>query len=90
MRINTIEKKVEFVLKTYPKSRDSDKNLIVYYMIVYHGVTRLTEILDDDIPSFESITRCRRHLQSLGLYKASEQVEMARYELESEYGKVFA
>jgi len=58
-----IMKIVETELRTDPRTRDSDKFLI-WKILVYHGVhIDYEEFMN--LPSMETITRCRRKLQEI-------------------------
>ena len=67
-RLNSLQTKVEDVLAKYPKARDNDKILIGGIYVLYYEVdpqTPFTEILmNDKLPSFESIRRCRQKAQA--------------------------
>jgi predicted transcriptional regulator len=79
--MSTVEQRVEELLRTMPDTRDSDKLLVVLYLREYHNVYYLTEILENTkVPQLETITRARRHLQSLGMYEALEKVSELRDE----------
>jgi hypothetical protein len=79
--LRTIKQKVEAVLMSYPGARDSDKVLIIRYLKAFHrDVLRehgsfSDAVLDESIPSFESITRARRKIQEEGKYRGSRRYE---------------
>lgn len=88
--INTTMKKVENLLESFPETRDSDRLLVEVYLNFYHGIKTLHEYRKtSEAPSLETITRCRRKLQSLGLYLGSESVKDERGEVEAEYVRYF-
>lgn len=70
---------VERILKAHPGARDSDKALILQFMLSHTDLKNLSDTMQARIvkavytqmPSFETITRSRRKLQSSGQYKAS-------------------
>lgn len=69
---------VESVLKTDERTRGDDKWLIIQVLKemgfkVYIPFDRL-----EAMPSFESITRCRRKYQEQGLYQPSPEVAEGR------------
>jgi hypothetical protein len=79
---------VESVLKKDERTRDDDKWLIIQVMKemgfkVYIPFDRL-----DAMPSFESITRCRRKYQEKGLYKPSPEVAECRKDEESKMRRI--
>lgn len=92
-------KKVSFVvedcLKENKDARDSDW---VLYETVCKKLgfdtekTTLHQLVNARklFPTFESVTRARRKLQSEGLYLPSENVDRKRFELQKEYIKNYA
>ena len=67
-RLKTLQDKVEYCLEKYPICRNDDKILIptVYKLFYDFDVTVHTAkdlLLDKNLPSFETITRCRRKIQ---------------------------
>ena len=74
-----VSQQVENILAAVPKTRDSDRELWVVYAQKF-GVD-LTEAQVDKIrqmPSLETLTRCRRKLQEQGKYKASPKIAQER------------
>ena len=68
-RLDTIQEQVAYLLKNYPKTRDNDKKLIGGVYQMFYGVDTYNEsfaevIENTDLPSFESIRRCRQKLQA--------------------------
>ena len=68
MSMKTLQSKVEFCLRTYPICRDDDRVLIgtvysVFYDIEPRTITLKEILLRSDLPSFESIRRCRQKAQ---------------------------
>ena len=64
--IKTIEGKVERVLRQHPATRSNDRLLVVAFYDEYYGVFNEPFWLvmsRSDLPSTESITRCRRKIQ---------------------------
>lgn len=67
-RLKTIQGRVEFCLETYPICRDDDKVLIgtvysIFYDIDPKTITLKEILLRNDLPSFETIRRCRQKAQ---------------------------
>ena len=87
------EDKVKAILEYYPEARDDDRFLTLIYHNVFCNVDYqtpyITVMLDKELPSQESIGRCRRKLQekneSLRGSKAKEQIRMAEQEGYIEY-----
>ena len=68
-RLTKMQDKVEFILRKYPKTRDDDRLLIgaVYahfYDVPVGAVSFKDVLLNEKLPSFETIGRCRRKLQA--------------------------
>lgn len=68
-RLNTMQSKVENVLRIYPETRDSDRLLICSIYRSYYNVNVWDEsfadvLADETLPSFETIRRCRQKAQS--------------------------
>lgn len=88
--INTTMKRVENLLECFPETRDSDRLLVERYMSFYHGIRTFRDYAETkEAPPSETITRCRRRLQALGLYKASESVNDERREVEADHVRYF-
>jgi len=70
---------VRDILAVDPKARNDDKWLIIQ-VCKKHGLNFVISYEElKDIPAFETITRCRRHIQnSEGLYLANKNVEEGR------------
>lgn len=67
-RLKTLQSKVEDILAQYPKARDNDRILIGGVYHLFYGVdvynTSFADVLfNEDVPSFESIRRCRQKAQ---------------------------
>lgn len=88
MELLTIKDAVKEVLEECPKSRKSDKILIIR---VFHKLG--FKIYIDDIknsPSFESIRRSRQYWQNnKGKYVPEKDIELLRNKRELEYKEVF-
>lgn len=68
-RLKKMEDKVEYLLRKYPKTRDNDRLLIGAVYAHFYGVpvgstSFKAVLLNDKLPSFETIGRCRRKLQA--------------------------
>lgn len=94
-KIITIHQMVENILKQYPGTRDDDRELIQTLYGKYYGIDFYkpwgSVIRDKNLPSFESIRRCRQRLQekdeSLRGSKESEDARLAKQEEYLEYAK---
>lgn len=92
-RILTIHQMVEAIMKEYPGTRDNDRELIQTLYGKYYGVDYYKPwgavIRDRNLPSFESIRRCRQKLQEqneeLRGSKASEEARLNKQEEYLEY-----
>jgi hypothetical protein len=88
--LQTIKQVVEEVMETDPKTRNSDKWLILQVLrkmgfkiyVDYHELK--------EMPSFESITRCRRHIQNTeGKLIPERLVDELRQSKQQEYKQTF-
>lgn len=94
-RILTIHQMVEAIMKEYPGTRDNDRELIQTLYGKYYGVDYYKPwgavIRDKNLPSFESIRRCRQKLQEqneeLRGSKASEEARLNKQEEYLEYAR---
>jgi pyruvate-formate lyase len=83
--------KVERILRDYPATRNSDRELRKQYGKVYYGLTdEQVSVFDTFKEDFETIRRNRQKIQEEGLYKADKKVkvfrEVRRAEVEVEMG----
>ena len=78
-----VKDKVEEILEQDEKARNSDKWLIYQYAVSM-GLDMDFEDFKA-LPSFESITRCRRKLQEQGLYLSDSQIVEKRGQREVEF-----
>lgn len=90
--LRTLTQKVWWCLENYPETRSSDRSLILHVYQVFYGVftTPFYKVMDDgDLPSFESIRRCRQKIQEeredLRAVKPVEDVRIAKQEEYIEY-----
>ena len=93
LKSGEISERVEKTLELFESSRNSDKRLILFYMVHNHDLVskighvayaELRKILLKEMPSFETITRARRKIQAEGKYLASDKVKGQRAIEESE------
>jgi hypothetical protein len=84
-----VKHQVEAILQKYQAARNSDRFLIVALLKEYYHVNLITDMLDPNIPSTETIRRTRQRLQEEGRYLASEEVEQAREDKENVYRYTF-
>ena len=92
--LRTLTQKVWWCLENYPETRSSDRSLILHVYQVFYGVftTPFYKVMDDgDLPSFESIRRCRQKIQEeredLRAVKPVEDVRIAKQEDYIEYAR---
>ena len=78
-----VKDKVEGILEMDEKARNSDKWLIYQYAVSM-GLNMDFEDFNA-LPSFESITRCRRKLQEKGQYLSDSQIAEKRGQREVEF-----
>ena len=79
--------KTERILKSKASSRDNDLELIVEYILNFTSAKlwdkskkeELKDIFFGELPSLETITRCRRKLNENGLYIGSAKTRSARF-----------
>ena len=74
----TAKDRVEHILSRYPDTRDSDKLLLIAYWCVFHGLKDVLGeekylefkkfILNDAVPTMESLRRVRQKFQENGMY----------------------
>lgn len=89
-KILTIHQMVERILRDYPGTRDDDRELIKTLYGKYYGVDYYKPwgavIKDKNLPSFESIRRCRQKLQEqIEDLRGSKKSEEARLDKQEEY-----
>lgn len=85
----TINQMVWFCLEQYPETRSSDRSLILTLYSEFYGVDcqPFFRVLErNDLPSFESIRRCRQKIQQENEdLRAVKPVEDARIAKQEEY-----
>ncbi|MCX7951041.1 MAG: hypothetical protein N2594_03735 [Clostridiales bacterium] len=87
--LHNVKNQVEFILNNYPETRNDDKRLTAYVLKEFYKVNSIDDIYKPEVPSLESIRRCRQKLQEQGKYQATEKVQKRRAELQETY-KEFA
>lgn len=92
--LTTLTRKVWYCLEKYPETRSSDRKLILYIYSEFYGVYNqaFNRVIENtDLPSFESIRRCRQKVQEenedLRAEKPVEDVRIAKQEEYIEYAK---
>ena len=87
--IKTIEGKVEQVLRQHPATRSNDRLLVVAFYDEYYGVFNepFWQVMSrNDLPSTESITRCRRKIQERDeSLRADKRVERKRIDRQLDF-----
>lgn len=86
--LHEVKKQVESILKRFPETREDDKKLQVRILKDFYGVDKIEDILKPDIPSLESIRRCRQKLQSEGKYPSTKETKKIREHQEGAYWKL--
>lgn len=89
-RLKTIAQMVENILRSYPATRDDDRELIRYLYARYYGISYSMPfgkvITNTDLPSFESIRRTRQKIQSENEdLRGSKQKEKVRMDAQIDY-----
>lgn len=95
INLNTVQGKVEYLLRNHPQTRKSDNNLILaVYIMIDSSVKNNTfkEVMleidsNNSFPSFESIRRCRQKLQASYPELKDDFTSRKRKSLEKEYKK---
>lgn len=68
-RLNRMQDKVEWALGKYPQTRDNDRLLICVIYARFYGADLnapfKATMLNDNLPSFETIRRCRQKAQEM-------------------------
>lgn len=90
MNILTIHQMVEKILKDYPGTREDDRELIKTLYGKYYGIDYYqpwgSVIKNKNLPSFESIRRCRQKIQEKDKsLRGSKKSEEARLDMQEEY-----
>lgn len=90
MNILTIHQMVEKILKDYPGTREDDRELIKTLYGKYYGIDYYqpwgSVIKNKNLPSFESIRRCRQKIQEKDeSLRGSKKSEDARLDMQEEY-----
>lgn len=90
MNILTIHQMVEKILKEYPGTREDDRELIKTLYGKYYGIDYYqpwgSVIKNKNLPSFESIRRCRQKIQEKDeSLRGSKKSEEARLDMQEEY-----
>lgn len=66
-RLKRMQDKVEYLMQMYPATRDDDRKLIGAVYTVFYGVDVNAPfkdiLLNDKLPNFETIRRCRQKAQ---------------------------
>ena len=87
-RLTRMQDKVEYLLSTYPVTRDDDRKLIGAVYTVFYGVDVNAPfkdiLLNDKLPNFETIRRCRQKAQEENEELRGKR-DKERIELQKEY-----
>lgn len=89
-RLKTLEQKVRAELEMCPCTRDDDRELTLRIWTDFYGVSRWAPVIDvmrrKDIPSQESIGRCRRKIQETEEYlRGSKEKERIRFDAQVDF-----
>jgi hypothetical protein len=87
----TIRQKVSQILRDYPATRNSDKELKKQIGRTFHGLSEEQLRVLDILPDSETIRRNRQFIQNTqGLYRADRKIQVQRKvkraEFETEFG----
>lgn len=84
--MKTIKKRVEFILRDYPATRDSDKELYIrFYERHYPSIVYFNDILNYGTPSPESIGRAKRKVcEDHPEYSSSAEIQAIKDEKQIE------
>ena len=87
--LKKVKDQVEHILKTFPYTRNSDKDLFAKLCEEFYGVgSRISWAEFFDLPNYESIRRSRQLLQAKKLYPPTDpKIALARGWLEEEWKK---
>lgn len=87
-KLNQIQDRVEIVLRNNELARNDDKFLIGKYLNQFHSITNFISYYNSkDVPSFETITRCRRKCQAEGRCLSDKQILEGRKQAEINFQK---
>lgn len=89
-RLKRMQDKVEWVLTKYPMCRDNDRLVVGAVYSHFYGVDMGAPfrdiLLDEELPNFETIRRCRQKAQELHEeLRGSKWKEKQRIELQKEF-----
>lgn len=93
---STLREQIKFILECQPKTRSNDYALFVETITMFYDAQLNMDILElelfgnDRFPSFESITRARRYVQSIFPNLASEKTLEKRKAREEEIHEYFS
>jgi hypothetical protein len=83
-KLHDVKEQVEHVLSRCSSARDDDKMLQVLVLREFYNID-ISELLKPNVPSLESIRRCRQKLQAEGKYPSSRRTKQIRQEMEETY-----
>lgn len=88
-QLKTMHKRVERILRESPATRSSDRALITAVYDDYYGVINQPfwkVMANNELPSFETITRCRRKIQEQDeSLRGTKKVEEARIDKQIDF-----
>ncbi|KGK88006.1 hypothetical protein [Clostridium sp. HMP27] len=85
MELSVVKDQVAYILEKDLDARDNDKLLQVSVLKTFYNVEKIDDILKPEVPSLESIRRCRQKLQSEGKYAGSKLIKKAREQQEEKF-----
>lgn len=77
------------LLKKYPKTRSSDKELLLKYMYVHWDVFSMREFIENHFSFIQNFIRYRAKIQAEWLYPASKKVRAYREKMREAKKKEF-
>ena len=76
---------VREILKKYPETRDSDKELLLTYYLYYSTYKHVETFIIEDFDFISKFIRYRAEIQNKeGLYKATEEIQKKRNVMKKE------
>ena len=76
--LKEVRNQVENILKRFPETRNSDKLLEVLVLTTFYKVDRIEDILQESVPSVETIRRSRQYFNEHNQYLSSKKIAAAR------------
>jgi hypothetical protein len=79
--LDTVEERVAKLLEDYPITRNSDRWLTMHYFRLFHDIHTFQGYCQgENLPSLESVRRCRQKIQARGEYLSDKAIQKIREE----------